>query len=313
MSNDSWRPFAGEHLLGQSGVETLAQRNSLLMKVIGLSILAIGLLLVGFQLVGDGFESLETLFIKVETPTSYRFRSYSQLLKEFVKDNSVDYAALKKSPLLKESMKEIAHISPAKMIDDKERLAYWLNVYNLMMIKEIADRFPITDLNALGNDPTRRKFTVGGEKLSSQFVQHDKIQPLFNDNFPEEIFLMCGGAMGHPAILDHPVVPDRMDKDMKEAAYRWVIDPGNVNLDRYKSRFDIAPYLQWNEGLFEKRYGSATDFVISFLNPDAQEAISSITILKGFGLPFNWTVNDYALKKQIEKARQEKVKELNPS
>ena len=290
----------------------MAERNSLLMKAIGVCILAVGLLLVGFQLLGDGFESLETMFVKVETPVTYRFDKYKQLLKEFVKDSSVDYAELKKSPLLKESMKEIAQVSPAKMLDDKERLCYWLNVYNLIAIKEIADRFPIRDLKQLGNDPTRRKFTVGGEKLSLQTIKLEKIEPMFNDNFPEEIFLICGGAMGHPAILDHPLEPDRLDKDMKEAAYRWVIDPGNVIYDKYRSRLDIGPYLQWYQGLFEKRYGTPIEFVMSFLNDNALEALSSVAVLKGYGMPFNWTVNDYALKKQIEKARADKEKALNP-
>jgi hypothetical protein len=291
----------------------LTERNGFLMKAIGLCVLALGLLLVGFQMIGDGFESLETMFVKVETPVTYRFDKYSQLLKEFVKDSSVDYANLKKSPLLKESIKEIAHISPAKMLDDKERLCYWLNVYNLIVIKTVADRFPITDLKQLGNDPTRRKFTVGGDKYSMQTIQFEKVQPLFSDNFPEEIFLMCGGAMGHPAILDHPVTPERMDKDMKEAAYRWVCDPGNVQFDKYKSRLDIGPFLQWNQGIFEKRFGTPVDFFLYFLNPEAQETISNVTVIKGFGLPFNWTVNDWELKKRIEKARQEKEKLANPN
>ena len=291
----------------------MTERNSLLMKGIGVCILAVGILLVGFQLIGDGFESLETLFVKVETPVTYRFDKYAQLLKAFVKDSAVDYAGLKKSPLLKESMKEIAHISPAKMIDKKERLCYWLNAYNLVVMKEVADRFPITDLRQLDNDPTRRKFTVGGDKISMQTIKIDKIEPMFNDNYPEEIFLMAGGAMGHPPILDHPTSPETMDKDMKEAAYRWIVDPSNVSLDRYKSRFDVGPFLQWNQGLFEKRYDSPIDFVISFLNASAQESISAVTILKGFGLPFNWTINDVELKKQIEKARAEKEKLLNPS
>ncbi|MBA3993150.1 MAG: hypothetical protein C0469_06440 [Cyanobacteria bacterium DS2.3.42] len=285
----------------------------MLMKGVGLSILAVGILLVGFQLIGDGFESLETLFVKVETPVTYRFDKYAQLLKEFVKDNSVDYAALKKSPLLKESMRELAHISPAKMIDSKERLSYWLNAYNLIVIKEIADRFPIPDLKKLDNDPTRRKFTVGGEKMSMQAIKIEKIEPMFNDNFPEEIFLMCGGAIGHPWILDHPIVPDRMDKDMKEASYRWVCEPTNVSFDKYKSRLDVGPYLQWHQGLFEKRYGTPIDFVMSFLNNDAMETISSIAVIKGFGLPFNWTINDSEFRKRIEKARAEKEKELNPN
>lgn len=291
-------------------VDTLAERNGYLMKAIGVSILALGLIMLGFQLIGDGFESLETVFVKVETPVTYRFDKYAQLLKQFAKENSVDYEGLKKSPLLKESMREIAHISPEKMIDDKERLSYWLNVYNLIVIKEICDRFPIKDIQTLGNDPTRRKFTVGGEKLSMQAVKIDKIEPMFNDNFPEEIFLMCGGAIGNPSILDHPVSPETMDKDMKESAYRWIIEPTNAAFDRYKDTFDIGPYLQWHEHLFDKRYGSAIDFVISFLNDEAQEKISNVTVIKGFRLPFNGTINDLAIRKQIQLAREKAVKEL---
>ncbi|HNB25233.1 MAG TPA: hypothetical protein PKZ32_22620, partial [Candidatus Melainabacteria bacterium] len=68
----------------------------------------------------------------------------------------------------------------------------------------------------------------------------------------------------------------------------------------------------WHQGLFEKRFGSPIEFVMSFLNPEAQETIGSVAIIKGYGLPFNWTVNDAELKKRIEKARQEKEKQLNP-
>lgn len=280
-------------------------KDNLPQKVIGLSIVAFGLLLVGMQVVHETVIQLETAFVKIEKPSSYRFVAYNKLLKAFVKNNSIDYKELKKSPLLPESLKEIAHISPEKMLDRRERLSFWLNAHNLIAIKEISDRFPITDLRTMGNDATSKKFTVGGEKYSLQTIQLDKIKPLFSPEYPEEVFLMCGGAIGHPSITDHAVEPDRMDGDMKEAAYLWILEPTNASLNREKTRFDLAPFLQWHEVLFAKRYGTPIDFVISFLRPDAQEAIQgNITILKGFGLPFNWIVNDYYVKQSIEKQRE---------
>lgn len=280
-------------------------KGSLPQKVIGLSIVAFGLLLVGMQVVHESVIQIETAFVKVEKPASYRFVAYSKLLKAFVKNNSVDYKELKKSPLLAESLKEIAHINPEKMLDRRELLSFWLNVYNLIAMKEIADRFPITDLRNMGNDATSKKFTVGGEKYSLQTIQLDKIKPLFSPDYPEEVFLMCGGAMGHPSIMDHPVEPARMDGDMKESAFLWIMEPTNAGFNRDKTRFDLAPYLQWNEAIFAKRYGTPIDFVISFLRPDVQEAIQgNITIIKGFGLPFNWIINDYYVKDAIVKQRE---------
>src|ERR1700679_1942519 len=83
---------------------------------------------------------------QVDKPTVYQFPEMAVLSEKFSQDGRVDYSNLRATPRLDEAMRKLAQMSDADLKDPKDRLAYWINASNLMTIKEIADRYPVNNL-----------------------------------------------------------------------------------------------------------------------------------------------------------------------
>ena len=87
-------------------------------KTIPLIVLAIGVLFVTFHILVNGAAWIKSSFTPIAHPSTYRFATYDKLLHEVVKGDSVDYTALKKSPLLDKAVDELAVVSPDKLEND---------------------------------------------------------------------------------------------------------------------------------------------------------------------------------------------------
>lgn len=275
----------------------MSSTPALIKRAIALSIIGLGIILLLFQGLSSLLGSVKTMIVPVSTPVAFVPESYDQLLKTYVKDGLVDYKSLKSSPLLKKSMDELARTSPAKMADKKEQLAYWINAYNLLTLKVIADRYPITTIEKLGNDKSSRKFSVGGEQLSVQDIYIQKLMPMIKATDAKYIFLLSGGSVGYPALLDRAVAPEKMERDMELAAYKWIMDARNARFDEVTQTLFVSPYLQWNSQIIETQYATPFDFVLKYMSPTVEVETSRPGTIKTFGQRFNWTLNDAALKK----------------
>ncbi len=159
-----------------------------IMKAIPLILLGAGALFVAFHVLVNGPAWIKSSFTKIEYPATYRFQTYDKLLHEVVKGDAVDYATLKKSPLLDKAVDELSTTSPDKLESDKEKLCYWLNTYNLLMLKSLADRYPISSPRKLGNSLSFRKFTIGGDTYSVRDVIDLKPKSLFQAQSAADIF-----------------------------------------------------------------------------------------------------------------------------
>ncbi|MHC4850068.1 MAG: DUF547 domain-containing protein, partial [Planctomycetota bacterium] len=63
---------------------------------------------------------------------------YEALLGKVVRDNGVDYAALRKQrKVLDEFVASLAKAKPGK--SDAERIAFWINAYNALTLQQVLD------------------------------------------------------------------------------------------------------------------------------------------------------------------------------
>ena len=111
--------------------------------------LMIGILLTFVHIVIDAPVWLSPLFVRVEHPTTCQFQTYDKLLNQFVNDGHVDYAKLSKSPLLGKAVDELASMSPDQLKEERERICYWINAYNLLVLKNISDGYPAKNMSQI--------------------------------------------------------------------------------------------------------------------------------------------------------------------
>jgi hypothetical protein len=248
------------------------------------------MLLLGLQFFSGIQLLIHRSMIKVEHPGDSSFPELEQLLKSVVKDGRVDYASAKNSRLLEDAVRRLEAISPDRIEAPRERLCFWINAYNLLVIKEIADRFPIKSVKQLGNDPHLRKFLVGGMPYTLQEIHVNEIMPLLQGN-PNAAFLICGGAVGHPQLMDHALKGSSLQSDSEAAAQRFIRNPGNVNYNLEHSVVAISPWFIWYNSILSKKYGSSENLIDSYLTPQQQSVFEQSMVKKSFGKDFNWNIN----------------------
>lgn len=269
--------------------------QALLFKMLPFSILGIGLILTVLHVVTHLGEYTSAFTAKQTQPDSYRFPLYDQMLRKNVKTDLLDYAAVSKTTELKESVKALASIDCSQMAS-KEQLAFWINTYNLLVIKTVCDRYPITSIKQLGNDFGSRKFAVGGQVLSLNEILAERIKPLLKQKIePRAIVLVCGGSKGYPPLTDHVITPDSLSSDTNVAIFKCVNNPENVSTSLEDHSFNLSPYFQWYAEFLQGEYPSVHAWVNLYIPPEKRVNLDVSYTLKTFRKAFDWTLNDTAL------------------
>ncbi|HEY9756160.1 MAG TPA: DUF547 domain-containing protein [Oculatellaceae cyanobacterium] len=242
---------------------------------------------------------LESMFINVQHPLIYKFPAYSKLLPQIVKYPFVDYQQIQKSKLLDEAVSELAKTSPEDLEDDKQRFTFWINAYNMLVLKAIMEKYPLERLNekSLTRSFSSTRYFVGGRGLSLEEIKRYELFPRLH-NKPTALFLICNGAIGSPPLLDHAITAETFDEDAENAARKFVNDKHNVSYDPDHKTFVVSPLLKWNEELFAQ-YGGPAEFANKYRKSHLD--LHSIDVLfVSFARNFNWFLNDLALQKVEE-------------
>jgi len=254
---------------------------------------------------------LESLFIPVKHPLLYKFPKYSELLPLIVKGDYVDYKQLQKSSkLLDEAIAELGQTSPDDLEDEDQRFCFWINTYNMLVLKAISEKYPVfrLDEKALSRSFSANKYFIGGRPLSLEQIRRLQLIPRFPYR-PLALFLVCGGSLGSPPLLDHVITAKTMDTDGVKAAHKFVASHQNVLYDADHKTLLMTPFLKLNEPAFAK-YGGPSEFANKFLPPDEQLELGGPDVLfQSYARTFNLFLNDTALqhesnnnKPQIEPA-----------
>lgn len=271
--------------------------------------LVAGLLAVGFLiLVANFLFNIPNLIIqlntKVETPTTYAFKSFDKILKKHVNKGLVDYTSLKKEGGVEAACQELQAISPAKLQENKAKLAFWVNAHNLLTIKMILERYPIAKASAIGQETGTRQFLIGGNSYSIKQIEKEILAPLFESTDWRGIFLVCDGSLGGPEIQNHAYQDGQLDEDMATACKRFVTSPAHVQADLQTATLSISPFYRWNKDFILLKYPSPFDLVADYL--PTKRLIDIKTINRNYGLEYDWRLNDQKLLEDLKKEIQEK-------
>ncbi|MGC5352351.1 hypothetical protein ACPXAT_27350, partial [Klebsiella pneumoniae] len=75
----------------------------------------------------------------------YHFPTYDNVLHHVVSGDAVNYEALKSDEMRKEldsAVDELAKLNPDQMESQQEQTCFWINSYNLLVLKAITDLYP---------------------------------------------------------------------------------------------------------------------------------------------------------------------------
>lgn len=255
----------------------------------------VALLVAAFVLVTPAF---------AQEPGGAADSAYGRLLAKHVRPgqvggirlNLVDYQAIAEDPDYRKALEDMARANPADLPTKEDRFAFWANAYNLLAIKTVLDRYPISSIKDGGNFlfPIWKKKvgTVAGQEYSLDDVEHGILRARFEE--PRVHFAVVCASLSCPDLRDEPYEGAKLDAQLNEQARAFLANrtKGLVPGDDGKTA-EVSSIFKWFGEDFEGG-GGVAKFVRDHADEDTKRQVSGLTDDGISYLDYDWSLNDTA-------------------
>ena len=175
-----------------------------------------------------------------------------------------------------------------------EQMAYWINLYNALVVKLVLDHYPIASIRKLErsgagskNSPWNRPLiVVGGVSLSLNDIENRVLKPIWSD--PRIHYAMTCAAVGCPNLQPTPFSGAQLDQQLSDAAMAYVNDPRCIQINNGKLR--VSSLYRWNLEAFGGSEQAVIQHLMAYAEPDLAMSLQGFDRLHGDH--FDWRLND---------------------
>ena len=211
------------------------------------------------------------------------FGQADTFFKTYVSEGKVDYKSIVKNP---SSINELLNI--AKKINlSKDNAAnyqaFWINGYNLLVIKSIVDNYPIKSPLDKSGFFDIKKHEIGGELITLNDIEHKMLRAVFPEEPRFHFVLVCAG-LGCPPIISKAYMPNTLDAQLEQQTILALNDPLFIRLN--KNKVKISQIFEWYKSDFTQEGKSLVGFINQYRTVKLPEKV------KVSFYPYNWALNE---------------------
>jgi hypothetical protein len=208
----------------------------------------------------------------------------------------VDYAGLASSAAWRRVVSNLSRTDPDALSGRDERLAYWINAYNILAIDIVVQNHPVDSIRDVGSflRPVwkREAGTLGDRRVTLDEIEHRILRPLGEPRIHAAI--VCA-SVSCPPLHREPFRSADLDAQLEAVTRRWLADPRKgVRIDRETRSVELSRIFDWFGDDFAA-VGGVLTFVARHVGPDDRrwlEANGDRASLRY--LDYDWRLNDLA-------------------
>ena len=218
----------------------------------------------------------------------YNYSRLDSVLNKYVdSDGLVDYQSIIDSPYnINEYLNFIKNVSPQShpglFPSKNDKLAYWINAYNALVIKLMIEN-PETNILEIsfGHLIWLTKFDVGFKKTSLYEIEHKILRRLD----PRIHFAISCGSKSCPPLGQRIFLGSTLDVQLENSAKDFINDKNNVFIDFDNKTLYLNKIFKW----YKKDFNNVKKYIVKYLNDG-----TSFNQIKGFKIKYNdydWSLN----------------------
>ncbi|OQA03222.1 MAG: hypothetical protein BWY69_00584 [Planctomycetes bacterium ADurb.Bin401] len=246
---------------------------------------------------------------------------FSNIFKKYVNENGyVNYSKLRRfRGELNIVINDLANIEPEVYItwSRNEKIAFWINAYNICTLKGIVDNYPIAPsrfmllfyppdsvmhIRGLRNETF---FMIMGIQYTLEEIERDALLGRFDD--PRICFAVNYGTISSAALRNEPYIGKVLDQQLDEQVKNYFSRPDGLNIEQAANVVYLSPIFkmyEWHEDAFLKRFGTnklfrqrepldraILNFVSNYVSPSNANYLKTGAYTIEY-LKYNWKLND---------------------
>lgn len=215
--------------------------------------------------------------------TSEFFSKANAFFGTYVTDGKVAYKKIKDNPADLNELLKLAKEISVPVSDSKRYQAFWINGYNLGVIKGIVDNYPIKSPLDKAGFFDKSTHDLGGKSITLNDIENKLLRAKFPKEARFHFVLVCAG-LGCPPIIDEAYMPKSLDRQLQLQTELALNDPNFVQVKGKK--VNLSQIFEWYGVDFTQDGKSLVDFV----NLYRKEKLAS-NIRVGY-YPYDWTLNE---------------------
>ena len=172
-------------------------------------------------------------------------------------------------------------------LNDYEKLAFYINAYNAMVIKNVINHWPINSPMDVDGFFNKIKHTIAGNEITLDELEHKyalKIEPVLS-----HFGLVCA-AFSCPKLIRTAYEGKSIIKQLEENGKIYLNDSDKNRLDKENKILYLSEIFKWFKDSFVKKYGSLKETAIHFLNDDDSNFLMKNEVSIKY-LKYNWKLN----------------------
>ncbi|NJO01939.1 MAG: DUF547 domain-containing protein, partial [Bacteroidia bacterium] len=171
-----------------------------------------------------------------------------------------------------------------RQASDPERIAFYINAYNLLVIHQVVAYYPVNSPQAINGFFEKHKQKVAGESITLNELEQKKL--LMPTQDPRLHFVLICAARGCPQIADFAFRSDQLEAQIEQRTQLTLTDSSFIRVDEAAKKVAISEIFTWYRADFRKNGQEVIDFINQYRTNK----------LEGYQItsyPYDWTLNDF--------------------
>lgn len=200
----------------------------------------------------------------------------------YVSNGRVDYKTIKKDPTALNELVDIAKSINVSKENASEYQAFWINGYNISVIKTVVDNYPLVSPLKKSGFFDGIKQDIGGMKITLNDIENKLLRGNFKSEPRFHFVLVCAG-LGCPPIISKAYKPSTLDAQLEKQTKMALNDPKFIRVN--KNKVQVSQIFEWYKGDFTQN-GTLSAYINSYRDSKLSEKA------KLSYYDYNWDLND---------------------
>lgn len=210
------------------------------------------------------------------------FDKANSFLNANVQNGLVDYAAIHKNQSDLNNLINTISSFELKGLSKNEKKAFYINAYNLLIIKGIIEEYPVNSPQQIPGFFDAKKHSIAGEMLTVNQIEKERLSPKED---PRLHFVLVCGAKSCPIIEGFVYLPESLEKQLDQQSKKAINDAVFTKIDKENKVVELSKIFSW----YKTDFTANSSSVIQFVNSYRTQKIPEDYKVKSY--EYDWSIN----------------------